>query len=512
MPDPSISGSSSSRTSSAQSSRSNSERSSGNSSSDYSGVDTSSLSGIEAASRQQSTGEKLSSANTQVSNLTGDKEERSPAGAIAAAATQDSAHRSPGPITSQAHIPGRVEAQGFRTPDAAAFNALEKSNPTSIRNNVEVGGYIYENPETKRFHATEPVLGTADELQLGHIKTPDGARTVGDYHTHADYSNFDAKTGDIIRTTNPANDGFNSDRFSVVDFQGNSYDGTTGYLATPSGEFRSVQPDVIPDGVFSDPNFDPDTVRDSRMSIPLETARTSGRNGAIIGGGVELGVATYNALGDGYQHSDLGTIANAGARGAAAGGATAIGEHYVERGIERTVGSSIQRRVGEVAARNGLDDVAVGTAARTIASRAGGAGAVGAVVGAGFSIYDNREGLARGDSEAIGDVAGDTVVAAGSALAGAAAGAAIGSAVPVLGTAVGAVVGLGVGLGVDYIARKGGVDEVVGDVVSGGVDQLTLSVMQQAQLSMQPKKQERRSPASLDGKLTALGCTNKHVL
>jgi len=464
MPDPSIGGSSSA-------SRSSAGRSSGgsSSSSSSSGVDTSSLSGIEAASRQQSTGEKLSSAKTTVSNLTDDKEERSPAGAIAAAATQDSAHRSPGPITSQAHIPGRVEAQGFRTPDAAAFNALEKSNPISIRNNVEVGGFIYENPETKRFHATEPVLGTVDELQLDHIKTPDGTKTVGDYHTHADYSDFDANDN-VVRTTNPAIDGFNSDRFSVVDFQGNSFDRTTGYLGTPGGEFRKVQPDAIPDGVFSDPNFDPDTVRDSTMSIPLETTRTSGRNGAIIGGGVELGVATYNALGDGYQHSDLGTIANAGTRGAAAGGATAIGEHYVERGIERTVGSSIQRRAGEIAARNGLDDVAVGTAARTVASRAGGAGVVGAVVGAGFSIYDNREGLANGDSEAIGDVAGDTVVAAGSALAGAAAGAAIGSAVPVLGTAVGAVVGLGVGFGVDYIARRGGVDEVVGDVVSGGVD------------------------------------------
>ena len=40
----------------------------------------------------------------------------------------------------------------------------------------------------------------------------------------------------------------------------------------------------------------------------------------------------------------------------------------------------------------------------------------------------------------------------------------------VLGTVVGAAVGLGVGFGVDYVARKGGIDEVVGNVVSGGVD------------------------------------------
>ena len=76
----------------------------------------------------------------------------------------------------------------------------------------------------------------------------------------------------------------------------------------------------------------------------------------------------------------------------------------------------------------------------------------------------------EGNTEAIGDVAGDTVVAAGSALAGAAVGAAIGSVVPVVGTAVGVVVGLGVGFSADYIMRRGGVDEIVGDAFSGTVD------------------------------------------
>ena len=148
-----------------------------------------------------------------------------------------------------------------------------------------------------------------------------------------------------------------------------------------------------------------------------------------------------------------------------------MGEHYAERTIDRMSGAAIQRNVAELATKNGLDDaVALGGSARLAASRVGGVGVVGAVVGAGFSVYENREGLANGDSEAIGDVAGDTVVAASSALAGAATGAAIGSVVPVVGTAAGAVVGLAVGFGADYVMRKGGVDEVVGDVVSSGVD------------------------------------------
>jgi hypothetical protein len=55
-------------------------------------------------------------------------------------------------------------------------------------------------------------------------------------------------------------------------------------------------------------------------------------------------------------------------------------------------------------------------------------------------------------------------------LSGAAVGAAIGSVVPVAGTAVGAVVGLGVGIAADYVMRAGGVDKVVGNAVSAGVD------------------------------------------
>lgn len=167
------------------------------------------------------------------------------------------------------------------------------------------------------------------------------------------------------------------------------------------------------------------------------TAR-AGTQGALVGAAADGVLTTYGALSDGrISGTEAQDIAANTVRGAAVGGTYAV----TEQGL---------LRVG--------------------ASRLAGAGVAGAVVGAGLSIYENREGLARGDSDAIGDVAGDTVVAAGAALGGMAAGAAVGSVVPVVGTAVGAVVGLGVGVAIDYVARAGGVDKVVGDVVSSGVD------------------------------------------
>jgi hypothetical protein len=138
---------------------------------------------------------------------------------------------------------------------------------------------------------------------------------------------------------------------------------------------------------------------------------------------------------------------------------------------DRTIGPAVHRASAAVAARAGADDVvAAGAMARTATTRLAGAGAAGAVISAGFSIYENRDGLARGDSQAIGRVAGDTVVGATAALGGAAAGAAIGSVVPVVGTAVGAVVGLGVGFAADYVMRAGGVDKAIASAVSSGVD------------------------------------------
>ena len=419
-----------------------------------SGSNTSSQSGIGAISQQPTTIDLLrdSPTTTDILAQQSSDDDQGPIAAIAGAAAQDVAGRT---------APASSTTYSRNTIDAAAFDGLEQANPRSIADNLEYGGLIYQNSDTGKFSATEPVRGTPDGVNPFDATVPAGADIVGDYHTHGDYSAAESD-GSARRTTNPLSDGYNSNNFSDFDLEAITNDasgikGYTGFLGTPGSDYR---------------RFDPATQTDSVMSIPGESARGTARGGALTGAAVELGTSTYNALRDGFDPStDINTIASTSAQGALAGGAQAAGEHYAERAIDRAIGSTVQRNATAVAAaRNVVDDVAIGTAARTVVSRVGGAGLVGAAVGTGFSIYENRAGLAAGDSEAIGDVAGDTVVAAGSAVAGAAAGAAIGSIVPVVGTAVGAVVGLGVGLGADYIMRRGGVDEIIGDAVSSTVD------------------------------------------
>src|SRR5205085_11756252 len=73
-------------------------------------------------------------------------------------------------------------------------------NPTSIRQNLEYGSTIYK--LDGKYFATTPARGTADH-SYARNPTPDGAKTVGDYHTHGDYSYKDPKTGEITRAAAP---------------------------------------------------------------------------------------------------------------------------------------------------------------------------------------------------------------------------------------------------------------------------------------------------------------------
>jgi len=176
------------------------------------------------------------------------------------------------------------------------------------------------------------------------------------------------------------------------------------------------------------------------MDVPSARGATvrATKQGALVGAAVDGALTTANALKDGRISGDEARdIVAHSAQGAVVGGSYAV----TEQGLVR---------LG--------------------ASRLAGAGAAGAVVSAGMSVVENFDGLKHGDSQAIGRVAGDTVVGAGAALSGAAAGAAIGSIVPGVGTAVGAVVGLGVGYLADRAMRAGGVDKLVGNAVASGVD------------------------------------------
>lgn len=159
------------------------------------------------------------------------------------------------------------------------------------------------------------------------------------------------------------------------------------------------------------------------------------------------------------------------------GAVAAKGEQFVTPAIDKALASraaaaTASRGATQVASQAAATGTATeaGVLGRTLVSRVAGSTAVGAVIATGISAYQNREGLANGDSKAIGNVTADATVAIGSIAAATAAGAAIGSVVPVAGTAVGAVVGLAVGVGITYGAQISGVRDAIADGVSKGVD------------------------------------------
>lgn len=206
--------------------------------------------------------------------------------------------------------------------------------------------------------------------------------------------------------------------------------------------------------------------------LPRLAPPSIGQGAAL--GGLAGGAITLVHLGrDGeISTTDITQAAQQGVQGAGLGALAAAGERVAAPWVDRAVGPVVQRWATQAAppiARMAPSTVpasatlataegaaAFGAGARTLAARVGGATVVGAAIGTALSAYDNRAGLVRGDSQAIGNVAADTAVAAGSIAAATVAGAAAGSVVPVAGTAVGAVVGLAVGVGIAYGAQLSG--------------------------------------------------------
>ena len=191
--------------------------------------------------------------------------------------------------------------------------------------------------------------------------------------------------------------------------------------------------------------------------------------GAAIGATVS---AAQLALNGKLNLQNLKEVAKGAGEGAAIGAVATKGEQLLTPVIDRTVGAAVQKGATQLAttvASDGAADTA-GVVARTLATRVAGATVVGAAITTGVSVWENREGLAHGDSHAIGNVVADTAVGAGSIAAATAVGAAVGSVVPVAGTAVGAVVGLAVGVGITYGAQISGVRNAIADGVAHGVD------------------------------------------
>ncbi|MCK9687511.1 hypothetical protein [Scleromatobacter humisilvae] len=214
--------------------------------------------------------------------------------------------------------------------------------------------------------------------------------------------------------------------------------------------------------------------------LPRPTAPGAGRTaagGGAAGAAVSAGITIVSLARNGQldmQHA--GVVAGEAARGGAIGTAAALGERAIAPTVDRAIGAAAQRAGTAVAARVGTsavaDTAAAGVAARTLATRVVGSTAVGVVVSAGVSAWDNRAGLAHGDSKAIGNVAADTAVGAASVASSVAIGAAVGSVVPVAGTAVGAAVGLVVGVGVAYGAQISGARDAIAGAASSAVDEI----------------------------------------
>lgn len=71
---------------------------------------------------------------------------------------------------------------------------------------------------------------------------PRGATVAGDYHTHGDYS-VQGKNGEVVRTSDPMRDDFNSDNFSPSDERITAVASLKNkchqsYLGTPIGKFK----------------------------------------------------------------------------------------------------------------------------------------------------------------------------------------------------------------------------------------------------------------------------------
>lgn len=110
----------------------------------------------------------------------------------------------------------------YRTVDAAGIAAVEDINPTSIKENREYAGVIYQNFDGS-YSYTLPMPGTSHTSNSGDA--PILNKLVGDYHTHA-----------------ACDPDFDNENFSPSDTIKNSEKNVPGYLGTPSGAIKKYTP------------------------------------------------------------------------------------------------------------------------------------------------------------------------------------------------------------------------------------------------------------------------------
>ena len=105
---------------------------------------------------------------------------------------------------------------GFSAQHDAAYDVLNRINPTSVKENKEYGGWIVQAGDGT-YSSTPPVRGDAASVNIG--PKPNGG--TASYHTHAAYDpNYD------------------NENFSPQDLESDRFFGVDGYLGTPAGQFK----------------------------------------------------------------------------------------------------------------------------------------------------------------------------------------------------------------------------------------------------------------------------------
>jgi hypothetical protein len=134
-------------------------------------------------------------------------------------------------------VPGAKTKLGpFDSADAAAKAALDNCNPRSIAENKEYAGLIYQDPATGKFYATNPQQQGPSSGSLPTDLVPPGAKEVGMYHTHADYSDASGARTDAANDW-PHSDGFSTTDMETAQSRARGNPNYTSYLGTPSGRY-----------------------------------------------------------------------------------------------------------------------------------------------------------------------------------------------------------------------------------------------------------------------------------
>jgi hypothetical protein len=123
---------------------------------------------------------------------------------------------------------GEKRANTFTSAGAAARDAIERFNPSSIKEKREYGGTIYRLPGSNKFTYVLPANVQSLGFSGGHVSSaqdiPAGAVEVGRWHTHGGPENY------------------TDEDFSPVDLKLARNRGVPSWVGTPKGAIKEAIP------------------------------------------------------------------------------------------------------------------------------------------------------------------------------------------------------------------------------------------------------------------------------